>query len=172
MLLEKSDVLAGCCDHWRLAATFDLKAMLPAILPRAIAWAETQERHVLESGMPLNEELSGVALGVGVRHPERVFLLEVESLPLPSDPDLRLAALETNLLGPNTVGLTLGYGIYLCKGYATRRLLSHELRHVHQYEEAGSIAAFLPIYLDQIAAVGYGNAPYEIDARRHEKRDD
>jgi hypothetical protein len=151
---------------------FDLKAVLPAILPRAIVWAEAQERHILNSGISLNAQLSGVALGVGVRHPEKVFLLEVENLPLPVDPDLRQAALETNLLGPRTVGLALGYGIYLRKGYGTVRLISHELRHVHQYEEAGSIAAFLPIYLVQIADVGYENSPYEIDARRHEKRDE
>lgn len=48
------------------------------------------------------------------------------------------------------------------------RLASHECRHVVQYEEAGSIAAFLPGYLKQLADVGYENAPYEIDAKAHE----
>lgn len=38
----------------------------------------------------------------------------------------------------------------------------------HQYEQAGSIAAFLPRYLQQIVTVGYNNAPFEIDARSHE----
>ncbi len=42
------------------------------------------------------------------------------------------------------------------------RLLRHEFRHVHQYEKAGSISAFLPIYLGQI------DAPLEADARAHE----
>jgi hypothetical protein len=49
-----------------------------------------------------------------------------------------------------------------------RRLVSHECRHVYQYETHGSIAAFLPIYLLQIATVGYVNAPFEQDARAHE----
>jgi hypothetical protein len=66
---------------------FDLKAVLPAILPRAIVWAEVQERHILNSGIPLNAKLSDGALGVGVRHPEEVFLLEVENLPLPVEKD-------------------------------------------------------------------------------------
>jgi hypothetical protein len=39
---------------------------------------------------------------------------------------------------------------------------------VHQYERAGSIAAFLPVYLQQIVELGYNNAPFEIDARSHE----
>ena len=43
------------------------------------------------------------------------------------------------------------------------------LTHVYQYEKAGSIAAFLPQYLQQIAIVGYANAPFEIDAREHEQ---
>jgi hypothetical protein len=32
----------------------------------------------------------------------------------------------------------------------------------------GSIAAFLPTYLQQIVDFGYANAPFEVDARRHE----
>ena len=34
--------------------------------------------------------------------------------------------------------------------------------------KVGSIEGFLPRYLEQIAIHGYGNAPYEIDARMHE----
>lgn len=49
------------------------------------------------------------------------------------------------------------------------RLVTHELRHVHQYETAGSIAAFLPVYLQQILDYGYAHAPLEMDARAHEQ---
>jgi hypothetical protein len=48
------------------------------------------------------------------------------------------------------------------------RLVSHECRHGDQYETQGSIAAFLPVYLLQIATVGYFDAPFEQDARAHE----
>ena len=101
-------------------------------------------------------------------NPEKIRLSFVAQLPLPSDPMLRQAALQTGLLGPNMIGLTLGYGIYICHGHNSSRLLSHECRHVHQYEQAGSIAAYLPKYLQQIAQFGYTNAPYEVDARENE----
>ena len=81
---------------------------------------------------------------------------------------LRAAALQAGLLGPGMVGLTLGYSIFIVNGHVNDRLLSHELRHVQQYERAGSIAAFLPTYLSQIVDLGYENAPFEIDARAHE----
>ncbi|MBV2129714.1 hypothetical protein [Arsukibacterium indicum] len=68
----------------------------------------------------------------------------------------------------DTIGLTLGYGIYIKQGYLTRRLLSHELRHVHQYEQAGSHEAFLTRYIGDIIRFGYLDSPYEVDARYHE----
>jgi hypothetical protein len=69
------------------------------------------------------------------------------------------------------IGLTLGYAVLVCRDHEARpRVLSHEFRHVHQYEVAGSIAAFLPGYLQQIVAHGYANAPLEIDARFNRTR--
>ena len=105
---------------------------------------------------------------VGVAHPERIRVLLIPDMPLPDDQELRLVALQTGLLGPNIVGLTLGYGIYIRIGHESRQLLSHECRHVYQYECAGSIAAFLPKYLAEIAEVGYGPGAFELDARNHE----
>ncbi len=67
------------------------------------------------------------------------------------------------------VGLTLGDAVFICVGHEMNpRLLRHELRHVYQYEQAGSISAFLPLYLGQIVQFGYRNAPLEQDARAHE----
>ena len=109
---------------------------------------------------------------VGVQHPERIRVLMIERLPLPLDAELRMAALQTGLLGPTMVGLTLGYSILICHGHMTRRLLSHECRHVFQYEQAGSIAAFLPRYLMSIVQVGYQNCPFEKDARAYELPDE
>jgi hypothetical protein len=68
-------------------------------------------------------------------------------------------------------GLTLGHSIFIVRGQKTSRLLSHECRHVHQYEAYGSIAAFLPPYLRQIVEAGYENSSYELDAQAHEIRD-
>jgi hypothetical protein len=148
---------------------FDLTAELPRLLPRAIAWAEAQAAEALSKGVPLTDCGMRLARAVGVQRPELVRAVEVPSLPLPPDPELRLAALEAGLLGPGMVGLTLGYAIYIVQGNASSRLIAHECRHVYQYETAGSIAAFLPIYLRQIVEYGYELAPLEVDARTHER---
>jgi len=75
---------------------------------------------------------------------------------------------RAGLLGPETLGLTLGYGIFIVSGHDTVRLLSHEFRHVYQYETLGSIEKFLPVYLQQIVDFGYADAPLEVDAREYE----
>jgi hypothetical protein len=148
---------------------FDLQAALPQLLPKAIAWAEAQARRVSETGEALSETGTLTARKVGVQHPELIRILLVEALPLPDEPVLREAAVGTGLIGPHMAGLTLGHSILIVKGTLDLRLLSHECRHVHQYEQHGSISAFLPVYLQQIATVGYANAPLEQDARAYEQ---
>jgi hypothetical protein len=143
---------------------------LPLLIPKAIAWAETQSENALCVGRALDQQFLSIAKSVGVESPERIRILDVPSIPMPYDTQLGQAAIDTGLLGPDIVGLTLGYAILVCFGYGQDvRLLSHEFRHVYQYEQAGSIAAFLPKYLKQIFAVGYYHAPFEIDARAHER---
>ncbi len=150
----------------------DLRDELPKLLPGAIAWAEDRARKAAEVGTPLTASEQEIARGVGVARPERVRVEMVgDSLPMPDDPTLREAAMQAGLLGPGMIGLTLGYSIFICRGHKTPRLLSHELRHVHQYEQHGSIAGFLPLYLQQVIEVGYRDAPFERDAREHELRD-
>lgn len=148
--------------------TFDLATALAHLTPKAIEWAEQRALEILATGQPLSGHELTLARQVGVAHPGRIRLSFVEQLPQPTDAMLRQAVLETDLLGPNMIGLTLGHGIYICHGHNSSRLLSHECRHVQQYEQAGSIAAFLPMYLQQIARFGYTNAPYEIDACAYE----
>ena len=150
----------------------DLKEALPVLLPAAIAWAEARAKRAAEVGSALTAAEQEIAQRVGVRQPARVRVETVDDLPLPEDPALRAAALAAGLSGPGMVGLTLGHSIFIRRGNRDRRqhvrLLSHELRHVHQYEQHGSIGAFLRVYLSQIVEVGYANAPLEADARAHE----
>jgi hypothetical protein len=150
----------------------DLVAALPRLLSKAVGWAEAQSAEALAMGRPLDGAEQRLARAVGVRRAERVRIAEVQALPMPVDPELRHAALETGLLGPKTVGLTLGYAVFILRGHASNRLLSHECRHVYQYETTGSIAEFLPAYLHEIVVHGYEMAPLEIDARRHERDGD
>lgn len=149
----------------------DLQSALPSLLPGAIAWAEARARKAAEVGEALMPPEVAIARTVGVVKPELVRVEFVDRLPLPEDPALRTAALEAGLLGPDMVGLTLGHAIFIYRGHKTHRPLSRELRHVHQYEQHGSIGGFLPIYLQQIVEVGYRNAPLEADARAHELPD-
>ena len=146
----------------------DLQTALPDLLPLAIQWAEARAREVELSGKPLKDDLLGIARAVGVRKPKLIRIARLQTIPIPKHPYLRAAALQTGLLGPTTVGLTLGYSILICRGHDTTRLMSHEFRHVYQYESAGSIRAFLPVYLQQVVKFGYENAPFEVDARLHE----
>jgi hypothetical protein len=146
----------------------DLTSSLPTLLPIAIKWAEARAAEVAKAGAPLTIETTKIALVAGVIRPELIHVALVQTLPLPNHPMLREAALQTGLLGTGMAGLTLGYSVIIRRGCETTRLLSHEFRHVHQYESAGSIAAFLPLYLRQIVEFGYHNAPLENDARNHE----
>ena len=138
------------------------------LLTEAIAWAEKQSEIILKSGEELSDVETDMAKKVGVTHPEIVRIYEVPTLPLPEDLQLRQAALAVGMFSPTMTGLTLGYGIYLVQGHRNNRLVSHELRHVAQYEEAGSIPEFLSEYLRQLMSVGYTQAQLEIDAREHE----
>ena len=147
----------------------NLAAELPRLLPDAIAWVQVQEAEILATGRPLTATEVRLAAAVGVRDSDRVRIKIVQQLPKPQQPELRLAADQTGLLAPGMVGITFGHGIYIREGTVSNRLVSHELRHVHQYEAAGSIAAFLATYLQQIVTVGYDNAPLELDARAHER---
>jgi hypothetical protein len=115
--------------------------------------------------------IANLALSVGVQAPEKIRVGVVTRLPLPDDPLLRSAAVQAGLLGSNMIGLTLGYAVVVVTGHETDpRLLSHEFRHVYQYEAAGSIEAFLTRYLAEVVQFGYAAAPSEVDARHHEYR--
>jgi hypothetical protein len=143
----------------------------PILLPQAIAWAEQQAAEVARTGQVLNDSGLELARQVGVSQPDRIRVAVVDTLPMPDDPVLQAAAIQTGLLGPGMVGLTPGYAVFICRGHETVRLFSHEFRHVHQYEQSGSIAELLPGYLLQILQFGYANAPSEQDAKAHERND-
>ena len=147
---------------------YDLAAVLPKLLPQAIEWMELCSAEILSKGKPLTAAGIKVARSVGVLEPEKIRVELVENLPLPDDQMLRDVALQAGLLGPDMAGVTFGYGIYACTDHVTNRLLAHECRHVFQYEDAGSIAAFIPVYLQEIVQYGYFESPVEADARQYE----
>ena len=147
----------------------DLLEQLPELLPVATVWVERQSALIAELGITLTVETEDLAKRVGVKEPFRIRVAFVDEFPLPDDARLRAAAISLGLFGSWMNGITYGYSVALRKGHHTdRALLAHEFRHVAQYENCGSIAAFLQIHLRDLATVGYEDSPFEIDARQHE----
>ena len=147
---------------------FKVNVSLTAVLPKVIAWAEEQSAQVMHQGVALNETLKQLAMRAGVRYPHLIRIVEVAQMPQPEDPELQTAAAALGMMGKSVIGLTLGYSIIIRRGHRSERLLSHEFRHIQQFEKAGSIRAFLPVYISQIRTFGYHNAPFEVDARAFE----
>ena len=135
--------------------------------PLVVTWAEAQVAEATSKGTPLDEDGLALARKMGVEHPELVRIWMRDELPMPEHPVLVKINEVVRLISPHMAGLTLGHTIIIRNGCSSPFLLAHELRHVYQYEQAGSIAAFLSTYLRQILAVGYSDAPYERDANEH-----
>ena len=138
---------------------------LEELLPLAVHWATDQERRVLCEGMGLSEIEMTDAKAIGVRNPERVRLLRVDSIPVPAHPMLRAAAASINFLTSTPHGLALNYGIFVrTDHWRDRALIAHELVHTAQFQRLGGILPFLQTYIFQCATVGYPNAPLELEA--------
>ena len=147
-----------------------LAAQMPLIAERTIAWANGREADALKTGAALTHEQVAIARAVGVRHPERIRLVVVDEIPLPDEPLLRAAAQGVGLSQSWAAGLTLGHAVIVRRGFEKEvRLLSHEFRHVAQYEAMGGIGPFLVTHLKSLVEVGYENSPFERDARAHER---
>ena len=147
-----------------------LAAQLPLIAERTIAWAKDREAASLAAGTPLTHEQLMLARAVGVKHPERIRIVVVNEIPLPDEPVLRAAAQGVGLSQSWAAGLTLGHAVMLHRGFEHEvRLLSHEFRHVAQYESMSGIGPFLVSHLKSLAEVGYEDSPFERDARAHER---
>ena len=138
---------------------------LEELLPLAAQWATEQERRVLCEGVRLSEIEMADAKAIGVRNPERVRLLRVQTIPVPAHPMLRSAAASINFLTAAPRGLALEYAIFVrADHWRDRALIAHELVHTAQYQRLGGILPFLQTYIYQCATVGYPNAALELEA--------
>jgi len=137
-----------------------------SLLPIAVAWAAELEGNILRSGVPLSKAQIADARHLGVLFPDRVRLLRVSQIPLPTQPVLAAAADASNLISPFTTGMTLRYGIFVRADHWGQRLLvAHELVHTSQYERFGGIEAFLrPYLIECLTPPGYPFGPIEQEA--------
>jgi hypothetical protein len=137
---------------------------LPALFPHVVDWISYLEKQAQESGRALTPVEFSLAQNVGVAHPEGVHILSVRRIPLPSHPRIKQLARRVGLLNANTGGLTAVRGVIVRRDCANNlRLLAHEFVHIAQYERLGR-EGFLQEYIQQIAAHGYQNAPFELEA--------
>ena len=140
------------------------------IMPLACEWAAGQELSICRSGLSLTEELLAIAKKVGVQCPDKIRIAVVNAVPTPAHPVLQTACATTGLITPNTIGLTLSYGIFIRQDESwSKRLFAHEFAHVAQYERLGGIKQFLSQYLAEVLQYGYPQAPMEQEAIRAER---
>lgn len=141
------------------------------LVKSASNWVAEQEMFIIKRGRKLSPEELEIACRVNVENTNVVRILEVDAITKPSESSLNAICEQLGFLSDATIGLTLNSCIFIKKGYYSKRLLSHELRHVYQYQQQGSVEAFLSRYIQQIIDVGYDNSSFEIDARQHEVSD-
>ena len=144
---------------------------LAQAMPATLAWATRLNASVLAQGKPLSAWQAADAVEVGVRQPDAVRILRVPVLPQPDCPHFRNLATQSGFDLGGSTGMALGYAVLIChSALGDRKVLRHELRHVAQFEQCSDLGRFLDSYLAQIAQHGYCDAPFEVDARRHEGR--
>ena len=137
------------------------------ILPLAVQWAKAKEKVILEHGTFLSQQFLQDAKSVGVKYPELVRVYEVFQIPIPKHPILKAAAEASQLISPATIGMSLGYGIFIHSNFANDRYtIVHELVHTMQCEKLGGLYQFLKNYLWECIEVGYPQAPMEQEAVR------
>lgn len=142
--------------------------LLRIFCPLVLLWGTFLHWTITYRGRPLEPWEEAIARKVGVTHPDQIRLITVRDMPFPMLPGLRRLAERHGMSRDGAHGLTLGHGIFIKDGCYSVRLLSHECRHVYQYEQAGSTRKLLTRYLEEVLEYGYSNAPLEKDARNHE----
>lgn len=146
-----------------------ISALINNLIARGISWAKKVVEEKAKEGRLLSDAELIIAKRVGVRFPERIRLVFVDQIPQPEDPQLLEVARSTGLNFPSTIGLALGYTIFIRNNNFSEKALAHECRHVYQFEQAGSIESYLQNYLQSLLIDGYTNSPYEKDAQAWEK---
>jgi len=135
------------------------------LLPLACLWLEEQEAYILKNGIPLNESILKDSEVLGIKFLNKVRILPVENMPLPSNEILKKAVLDLGFIGKDTIGMSFRYGIFVRISHQyNKRVIIHELTHTMQYERAGGIYSFLKQYIAECIEFGYPNGILEQEA--------
>jgi len=107
------------------------------LLPLALAWMLNVEQATLS---------------------EKIRILTVDKIEQPEDPQLLQAMTEIGMATEGVAGRAIGYSVEIAEGAESRPLLRHEFRHIYQFEQAGSLANFVEVYVKSLLADGYARA--------------
>ena len=118
------------------------------LAPLAAQWAKSQEKYILQHGVPLTADQMADARRAGVKDIARVRVLVVNRIPLPDDRELAEAARHAQIITDASRGVTIGHGIIIrADSWRDRELLLHQLVHVAQCERSGGLEKFVNEYL-------------------------
>jgi hypothetical protein len=130
-------------------ATPSVAGPLTLLLPLS-AWAKQVAARCAQAERPLSPWQLAEAVNAGVVAPERVRLCISDILPRPADAHLEAAAIETGLISPGVIAMTLGYTVLICRSQIGRRgLLRERFCNLALQERAGGLQAYLAQALRQ-----------------------
>ncbi len=138
------------------------------VFPLAVQWAKRRQREGLRKGRQLTGEEMRLARRMGVREAQNIRILELDRIPIPGKGLLGLAARHAGFHGSDPWGLSLGYAVFVRRGWpgSPRHLLAHEFVHTAQFERLGGMNAYLTRYLEECLTLGYSASPMEQEAVR------
>ncbi len=147
-------------------------SLLQQAVRGAIKWGKAMDTRAYGIGSRLSEQQREIARQMGVRDLDRVRVV-IGDIPKPTNLAVVIAMQQFGMMDQNGMrlnGLTFGHSIYIKSGlnipFAVA--LSHELRHVKQNEDLGSMEAFLTAYINEINSCGYEGCSFEQDAFQHQ----
>lgn len=129
-------------------------------------WVAWHEVCIRTKGTPISAHLIDWARDQGIQSPDLTHVTRTHPIPLPAPVFLRHWLDNRGFPCIHLSGLSLRHGIYLAPNLPDEDdTLRHELIHTRQYQQAGSIFAFLRRYLFQCLTEGYLHCQMEREAR-------
>jgi len=148
-----------------------LRKQIEEHLPEAVEWAERIEKEALEKGEPLSPPLRDIAQALGIQNVDKIRVWKVDRMPTTGNLEIRELPERFGLSISGSSGITVGHAILVLRTRATDyNVLTHELVHVRQYEQAGGLSSYLKQYSDEAMLFGYQNMPMELEAIREAAR--
>ena len=137
-------------------------------MTRYIEWAQSIEAEGQKRGTPLDAQQIDLAHEIGIKHPEKVRLVFVDTVPFPTeDESLRQIGEGLGFIGAEVINnaQAFGYTIWVRKGFMLDRpSLAHELVHVAQIERSESFGAYARQYMLELSEHGHAAMPLELEA--------